>query len=308
MRKLPPLAAVRVFEAAARHGSFTRAADELGMTQAAVSYQIKLLEQRVGTPLFLRLARHVVLTEAGQQVAPVVSQALDALSTAFAAIHDGSEGVLTITALHTFASNWLAPRLGAFQLAHPNLAVRLDVSTRLVDFAREEVDVGIRGGQGNWPGLTSHLLYRSHFAPMCSPDLVERENIRTPSDLLRLPLLSSDDPWWVSWFELAGVDATGISARPGVRLDSQQIQGNAAMGGQGVAMLTPALWTAELGSGRLVQPFPLVGIDDGGTWLVYPEHKRRTQKVRAFREWLLAEIALLAASDTLGVFRTKADQ
>src|SRR5690606_17071216 len=139
---LPPLAAIRCFEAAARHQSFTRAARELGMTQAAVSYQIRILEDRLGGPLFLRGPRGVALTEAGRRLAPAVTEAFAALRAAFADLSEAAEGVLTVSAVNTFASNWLVPRLGAFQLAHPKIAVRLDVSGRLVDFAREEVDVG----------------------------------------------------------------------------------------------------------------------------------------------------------------------
>ena len=145
---LPPLAAIRVFEAAARHLSFTKAAAELGMTQAAVSYQIKLLEERVGTPLFLREGRQVVLTEAGRRLSVAATEAFDGLRAAFAAVHETSNAVLTLSASHALASTWLAPRLGAFQLAHPGLAVRLMASDRLTDFVREEVDAGLRSGHG----------------------------------------------------------------------------------------------------------------------------------------------------------------
>src|SRR3954447_10884840 len=138
MIDLPPLSAVRVFEAAARHLSFTKAAEELGMTQAAVSYQIKVLEERVGTPLFLRLPRKVALSETGQRLAPAANEAFELLRTAFTSARDKSQGVLSMTVVTTFATNWLVPRLGSFQYANPSLAVRLDTSTRLIDFSREE--------------------------------------------------------------------------------------------------------------------------------------------------------------------------
>src|SRR5262245_6297970 len=173
---LPPFPAIRCFEAAARRQSFTRAADELGMTQAAVSYQIKLLEERLGGPLFLRGARGVTLTETGRRLAPAVIDAFTALRTAFAATRDTAEGVLNISATTTFASNWLAQRLGSFQIAHPQIAVRLDVSGRLIDFSREEFDIAIRTrtGPGEWPGLTVHRLMEDEYTPMLSPALLAR--------------------------------------------------------------------------------------------------------------------------------------
>jgi LysR family transcriptional regulator, glycine cleavage system transcriptional activator len=291
MRKLPPLAAVRVFEAAARHRNFTKAAVELGMTQAAVSYQVKLLEERVGTPLFLRGPRNVELTDIGARIAPVATHALDMLGGAFDSARDDSEGVLAISSLHTFASNWLAPRLGGFQLAHPEVAVRLEISSHLVDFAREEIDVGLRGGSGDWPGLVAHHLMPWRFAPFASPALLERLELASPADLLRAPLISPDDAWWNCWFALAGVEAGDLAHRPAVRFDMQQLQGAAALNGHGVALLTPGLWGSDIAAGRLVAPFDIIGEEESGIWLVYPESKRRSPKVRAFRDWILTEMA-----------------
>ena len=297
---LPPLSAVRVFEAAARLGSFTRAAAELGMTQAAVSYQIKVLEERVGAPLFLRTPRHVVLTDAGRRLSPAVSAAFDALRAAFDAFRDEADGgVLTVSCIHTLAANWLAPRLGSFGAAHPGLSVQLNSDNRLADFAREELDVAVRSGRGDWPGLAAHALFPVRFTPLCSPDLQARLGpAEAPADLLGWPLLSSDDPWWVLWLRSAGVSIpAGLAARQGLRFDSQRMDGTAALAGQGLAILTPALWAEDLASGRLVQPFPLVADDGRHYWLVYPEARRGSRKIRLFRDWLLAEVRRCFSAD-----------
>lgn len=295
---MPPLAAVRAFEAAARHGSFTRAAVELGMTQAAVSYQIKNLEERMGTLLFARSARQVALTEVGRQLAAAVTEAFDSMRTAFASVRGEADGVLTVSAVQAFAANWLAPRLGGFQLAHPHLAVRLSATNQLTDFTGEPVDVAIRTGAGPWPGLVMHRLLRVQFTPLCSPALLHRQGpLERPADLLRLPLLSPGDIWWQQWLALAGVAATELSARAGIGLDSQAIEGRAALAGQGVAMLTPALWAEELRSGQLVQPFDLIGDNGHFYWLVYPPARRNVAKIRMWRDWLLAEIARSSGAD-----------
>ncbi|SNS62738.1 LysR family transcriptional regulator, glycine cleavage system transcriptional activator [Sphingomonas laterariae] len=300
---LPPLTAIRAFEAAARHESFTRAAEELGMTQAAVSYQIRLLEERLGARLFLREARRVVLTDVGRRLAPAVTGAFETLIAAFAHAREDLGGVLRISAVNSFAALWLAPRLGTFQMSQRDLAVSLDASNHIVDFAREEVDCAIRSGHGDWPGLARHFLFRIHFAPLCSPALLPAAgDALAPADLLRLPRLSPDDIWWTEWFASLGIDMAGAPARGSVRLDSQAIEGAAAIAGQGFAVLAPALWRNDLLSGRLVQPLPHIAFGTGNFWLVYPEYKRNTPKIRAFRDWLLGEIADHAATDTTGAF------
>ena len=288
---LPPLAAIRCFEAAARHGSFTRAAEELGMTQAAVSYQIKVLEDRLGGPLFLRGARGVSLTEAGKRLAPPVTEAFGQLRIAFESLRADGGGVLAITAVNTFATNWLVPRLGEFQIAHPGLAVRLDTSPKFADFAREDVDVGIRAGSGGWPGLAQHSLMPITYTPMLSPRLLERAGrLESPEDLLKLPLIDPQDVWWGDWFIAAGLPAPDLSRRTEMQVHAQNVAGNAALAGQGVAILTPAFFADELAAGRLVQPFPIVRESTQNYWLVYLEARRRSPKIRAFRDWLLAAI------------------
>ncbi|MDH6231187.1 LysR family glycine cleavage system transcriptional activator [Mesorhizobium soli] len=289
---LPPLPAVRAFEAAARHGSFTKAAEELGMTQAAVSYQIKVLEERVGAPLFLRKPRQVTLTEVGQRLAPAFTEAFSLIGEAYAQARSGAEGVLCVSTILTFASSWLARNLGAFQVQHPSLAVRVDTSSRLIDFAREDVDVAIRSGSGDWPGLARHFLFKTEFSPMLSPKLAASiGGLKEPADLLRLPILDPGDPWWREWFAAVGVPTDALAARPRSSMGAQAYEANAAMAGHGVAILTAAMFPNELADGRLIQPFDLVANDGNSYWLVYPEARRNVPKIRAFRDWLLAAFA-----------------
>jgi LysR family glycine cleavage system transcriptional activator len=304
MRRLPPLTAARVFEAAARHENFTRAAAELGMTQAAVSYQIRVLEERLGVPLFLRSKRRVTLSDAGRRAAPLVARAFDTLEDAFGAVVAEDEGVLAISTTQTFASNWIAPRLGAFQLARPELAVRLHTENRVIDFAREEIDVAIRStlGAPSWPGLRSHFLFRLHSTPIASAGFRDAHAIETPSDLLRVARLSPADEWWSFWFRAAGIEVPESERGGGIRFDAQAMEGQAALSGAGVSMLTPLFWRAELASGRLVQLFDLISFEGPGYWLVYPEHRRNQAKIRAFRDWMLAEIEAMRASEPAEIF------
>lgn len=293
MRHLPPLASVRVFEAAARHENFTKAATELGMTQAAVSYQIRLLEERVDTPLFRREKRRVMLTEQGRRLATEVGRAFDTMDGAFASLRAEDESALSITSSYTFANTWLAWRLGAFQMANPEMAVRMLTDDALADFASEEVDIGIRTGMGDWPGLCADLLFRINFTPMCSPEFLARHGgaALTPADLVTIPCIGPDDPWWPYWLREAGVEVPEDLSRRGIRLGFQANEGHAAMAGQGMAMLTPFFWRNDLAEGRLVRPFRQLSTRGWGYWLVYAEHRRNVPKIKRFREWLLAEVA-----------------
>ncbi|MBF9234569.1 transcriptional regulator GcvA [Microvirga alba] len=291
MPRLPPMSAVRVFEAAARHQSFTRAAEELGMTQAAVSYQIKMLEDRVGAPLFIRKPRQVVLTAKGRQLAPAVTEAFEALRTAFAEVDESVQSVLSIATFTTFASSWLVPRLGHFQEIHPSIAVQIAVSAQILDLNQDEFDVAIRTGKGDWPGMESQFLFPSLFTPVCSPKLLCQVDLREPADLLKLPIISPGDPWWRDWLAAAGVENVDLSDRPDHSLGAQQFEGMAAMAGQGVAMINPGFFRADLAAGRLIQPFDLILEADRSYWLVFPKARRRSPKVQAFRDWLLSEVA-----------------
>lgn len=288
MADLPPLAALRVFEAAARLGNFTRAAEELGMTQAAVSYQIKLLEERSGGPLFRRAARHVELTDLGRQLAPAVREAFELIRDAFAGVRAQAEGSLIISCVPTFATQWLARHLGTFQLLHPKLAVRIETSGQVVDFSQDTIDIGIRSGKGHWPGLTSHLLLPASFTPMLHPKLAASiGGLDEPADLLKLKIIDPSDPWWPLWFDAAGVPCTDLDTRTQTRLGAQILEANAAAAGQGVAILTPWFYRDEIERGRLYQPFPLTCDDGSGYWLCYSPARRNSPKIKAFRQWIL---------------------
>jgi LysR family transcriptional regulator, glycine cleavage system transcriptional activator len=288
LNPLPPLTSIRAFEAVARHLSFTRAADELGMTQAAVSYQIKLLEERIGTPLFVRRPRQIALTETGERLAPQVTNAFEMLRTAFADTRGRVDGTLSISSVPTFASHWLAQNLGLFQVAHPDLAVRVESSARVIDFGDGDFDMAIRGAVGLPPGLVGHLLLVADFAPMLSPKLAQTiGGISEPADLLKLPMVDADDPWFALWFETAGVAGYSIEKRPITRLGAQNLEAAAAIAGRGVAMLTPTFYADDIAAGRLIQPFDILASDGHGYYLVYPEARRNVPKIRAFRDWIM---------------------
>jgi LysR family glycine cleavage system transcriptional activator len=286
--RLPPLSAIRVFEAASRHLSFTKAAAELGMTQAAVSYQIKVLEEKVGQPLFLRKTRQVALTQAGAQFAPEVSEAFNKLGSAFETLSNDISGTLRVSIGPTFASNWLASRIGHFQIENPSLALRLEQSSKFVDFNRNPVDLAIRAGPGDWPGLACHKLFESNFTPMLSPTLAQSiGGVTTPSDILKLPLIDPTDPWWKIWFEAAGLDPTLLEGRTDSKMGTQSVEAQIAIAGGGVAILTPAFNRHELELKRLIQPFDIIGRTGSAYWLAYPEARRNVPKIRVFRDWIL---------------------
>lgn len=286
---LPPLSAVRAFEAAARHGSFTRAAAELGMTQAAVSYQIKLLEERLGLPLFQRQARRVVLTETGERLGMSVTDAFDGLRGAFAAVTETAEGVLSIQAMPTIAANWLAPRLGRFQCANPSLAIRLVPQAVQREPEVDDCDVVIRRGSGQWPGLEAHWLMTNEYTPLCGPGLFRGlGRAPEPSDLLAVPrfgCLSS----WASWFAAAGTPVVEGPNEVRIDLVVQQFEVTAALAGNGAVLASPALFRRELNQGVLVQPFDAMLRDGQDYWLTYPVRRRNSRKIRLFRDWLLKE-------------------
>jgi LysR family glycine cleavage system transcriptional activator len=289
-RRLPPLNALRAFEAAARHLSFTRAADELHVTQTAISHQIKALEERLGVRLFRRLPRGLLLTEEAQRYLPPVRDAFDRIAAATEQLAaGGAGGRLTVSVLPSFAAKWLVPRLGRFRATQPDLDLRISASSQLVDFARDDVDVAIRMGRGHYPGLRVDRLFGESMVPVCAPELLTGAHpLRRPEDLRHHVLLHDDDhTGWQLWLELAGV--AGVDPRRGPIFTDSAMVVQAAAEGQGVALARRVLAAGDLAAGRLVQPFEVSLPHDLAYYLVSPEATAEQPRIRAFRAWLLAE-------------------
>lgn len=296
MAETLPLQAVKVFDAVARHMNFTKAAEELNMTQSAVSYQVKLLEGFIGAPLFVRQARGVALSEHGQTVAPLVRRALNDLTQAFQSAKAETANLLVVSTMQTFASTWLAPRIGNFQMANPDIAVRLDVSNHLVDFERDRVDAGIRSGKGDWPGLECHLLGGGNFTAVCSPTYYERiGRPKSPADLTDCIFIGPRDEWWPIWFAAAGLKPPAALSRPGVDVETQQMAAVLAVAGHGLALVHPGFVTEEIKAGKLMQPFALTASTGFNYYLVYPQTNRLPRKTQLFRDWILAEAGQLSS-------------
>jgi LysR family glycine cleavage system transcriptional activator len=287
-----PLSAIRVFEAAARLLSFTGAARELGMTQAAVSWQVKALERRLDQPLFRRLPREVALTPAGERLARAAGEAMAALRTAVSDISDQGEGVLAITTMQTLAARWLAPRLGAFQISHPKIAVRVDTTSHVADLLRGEADVAIRTGGGVWPDMEAIALFPTGWTAVGPPSaMAALPPSPTPADLIGAPRVGLPEEW-AAWFEAAGVaEPLDGPAAERITADNQVLEVAAAEASNAFALASPILFAGDIASGRLVQPFPVTTLHPQSYWLVYPADRRRARKIAAFREWLLAAVA-----------------
>jgi len=286
-----PRIALRVFEVVARLENFTRAAEELGMTQTAVSYQIKLLEEYLGDAVFIRKPRALQLTETGLGLLPKVTEAFSLLSEAVATARGTADETLEIYSPPTFASHWLARHIGEFQLEHPHIAVRLVRDGAHAEYP-QPTDVAIRIGAHPWDGLICHPILRLTYAPMLNPQLAESVGgISHPADLMKPPWISNGKGLWNDWFRAAGLDPAGIRQ---MQLDADgalDLEANAAVAGHGVAMLSPFLFKAELASGRLVQPFDLALSDSKTYWLCYPPARKNAAKVKAFTAWIQAAVA-----------------
>lgn len=292
MRRLPALNALKAFEAAARHESFTKAAHELNVTQGAVSHQVKALEAELGLRLFDRERQRLVITEAGRTYLEVVRDAFDRIANGTERLLQRQRsGVLTVSTSPNFAAKWLVHRLGRFAESNPGVDLRIGATMQHVDFAREEVDVAIRHGDGRWPGLHVTRLGVEELFPVCSPALLKGRNaLRMPADLARHPLLHLGDPLdWSKWLEAAGVSHSAMSRGPVFSQSSFAI--DAAIDGQGVALARTALCASDLLAGRLVRPFDLVLKVPYAYWIVCPKVSADLPKIVTFRDWLLSEAA-----------------
>jgi LysR family glycine cleavage system transcriptional activator len=296
-RRLPPLNALRAFEAAARHLNFSRAADELSVTPGAVSQQIQNLEDYVGASLFRRTPKGLLLTDAAQAALPALREAFDRLAEAASLLTAAVDGRrLTLTAAPSFAAKWLVPRLGRFEEAHPLVDVWLSADMDLVDFAAGEVDLAIRYGAGPYPGLEAIRLMHETVIPVMSPDLMAANPVNEPADLARHVLLhdgspDADDscPDWLMWLAARGVK--GVDGNRGPRFNQSSLVIEAAAGGRGVALAKRTLAQDDLDAGRLVVPMPIATSVDFAYYVVHPKAKGRLPQVKAFVSWIAGEAA-----------------
>jgi LysR family glycine cleavage system transcriptional activator len=292
LRRLPLLNALKSFEAAARHESFTRAAEELHVTQGAVSHQVKALEQELGIKLFNREHQRLATTEAGREYLAVVRDAFDRIALGTERLlQRQSSAALTISISPDFAAKWLVHRLGRFSQAHPDVDLKVSAAMHHVDFAREDVDLAVRHGDGSWTGLHVERLCAEQLFPVCSPSLMRgRQRLANPADVLKFPLLhlaSRKD--WAAWLDMVGVpDATGTY---GPVMSHASLLIDAAAAGQGIALARTTLAAWDLLNGRLVRPFPDVLRLPKSYWIVCPKATAMLPKVKRAREWLLAEAA-----------------
>ncbi|TAN50566.1 MAG: transcriptional regulator GcvA [Rhodospirillales bacterium] len=292
MSRMPPLTSLRAFEAAARHLSFTRAAQELHVTQAAVSHQVKTLEDFLGQPLFLRLTRALELTPAGEGLAPVLKEAFESIERATRRLMEDQDrqGVLNVSVSPTILSRWLIPRLSSWQEAHPEIELRLVSTPKLADFVRDGVDVAIRHGRGVWTGLAAHRLFQAKSVPVCSPELLAGPiPLNKPEDLARHTLLHDlvEPDGWRIWLTAAGVKE--IDPERGMRLGTGVDALEAAIAGAGVALARRVIVRRDVEAGRLAIPFEVPMPKDFAFYVVYPEGSAKRPKVKAFLDWALAE-------------------
>lgn len=293
-RRLPPLAALRAFEAAGRHANFVRAAAELSITPAAVSQQVRSLEDFLGIRLFTRRARGVELTAAGAEYARSLGLLLDQLALATERARRTEEPRrLTIATTPSFAARWLMPRLTGFLELHPEFDVRLSTSNAIADFARQDIDVAVRYGSGRWPGVKAHLLLTAELFPVCSLSFrLGSKPLRVPDDLRPRALLRLAIDDWPKWLQAAGI---GGRRAEGPQFSDVGLLTQAAVAGQGVALGQSVVVADDLAAGRLIEPFKLRIPSGLAYYLVAPPEMFQSRKVAAFHRWLRQEISPAAA-------------
>ncbi|MBJ2118651.1 MULTISPECIES: transcriptional regulator GcvA [Proteus] len=292
-KRLPPLNALRVFDSAARHLSFTKAAEELFVTQAAVSHQIKTLEEFLGLKLFRRRNRSLLLTEEGQSYYLDIKEIFSSINEATRKLLARSaKGALTVSLSPSFAIQWLVPRLSGFNQAYPGIDVRIQAVDREEDKLADDVDVAIFYGRGNWTGLRTDRLYAEYLIPVCAPSLLTGEKpLKTPSDLIYHTLLhdTSRRDWQSYVRQLEIQNQINVQQGPIFSHSSMVIQ--AAVHGQGVALVNNVMARSEIESGRLVRPFPDVLVSKNAFYLVCQDSQAELGKIAAFRQWILSQAA-----------------
>jgi len=297
--RLPALNALRAFEASARHLSFKKAAHELNVTPAAISQQVRGLEQQLGIVLFHRRVRALELTDAGRASLPHLSDGFERLLEGVRAMRSSEQlDVLTVSVPPSFGARWLVPRLERLRVAHPEFEVRIDAKEAMANFTSDGVDVAIRYGRGSYPPAIAECLMGVIVFPVCSPVLLTKQaRPLKPSDLADWTLLHSSwtegedpEPGWRMWLKAAG--ASAVNPDPGPRFSNDAMLVEAALSAQGVALVSGALVKSELETGRLVRPFPPAAFENTEFCyhVVYPDRHRSTAKVQAFRDWLFEEI------------------
>lgn len=296
--KLPPLNGLRAFEAAARHLSFTRAAEELCVTQGAISRHILILEEILGLQLFLRQHRHIELTPEGARYLTSVRNAFEELHEATQQLASSSApNTLNIKLLGTFAQRWLMPRLGEFNTQHPDITVRVTVSHYFANYGEQDIDASVEYGAGNWTGLVSERLYGEVIVPVCSPRLASGlPPPRRAEELSRHVFLHSihRPDFWRQWLTDAGV--ANVPIEGGLRFENSALVYQAAREGLGIAIAHVAFVEDDLASGRLIIPINRPIANPVGYYLVYPANKLKQKKLAAFRKWILAAAAVTEAS------------
>ena len=286
-RRTIPLETLRFFDAAARHLNFTRAGEELFVTHGAVSQRMKALEEHVGVTLFKRDGRAMRLTKPGQELRVRISAALNDIGRAIEFVRGGDDRTLTVSVLPAFATRWLIPRLSRFNALHPDVDINIRASQSLIDFDRDGVDLAVRFGAGNWPGLHSEKLLEEELFPVHAPSLKAAARLSEPRQLLDLPLLHDERQPWSIWFNSIGIDPPRSLSGP-IYSDANLLM-EAALAGHGIALARTSFVAPDLDSGRLVRPFNQSAKTKFSHYVVYPIRSEGQEKIARFKEWILGE-------------------
>jgi LysR family transcriptional regulator, glycine cleavage system transcriptional activator len=287
--RFPSLASIRAFEAAARLGSFAKAAQELETSAASVSYHVRQLERQIGVALFLRHPHRVELTPSGKLIAEEAMSAFAALRASFIRAVDLDQSRLSLTALPTFGTSWLTPRIAGFRARQPKIHVDLDLSAEAQDLTAGRFDAAVRNGHGRWPGLRTIKLLPSICMPLCSPKLRKAAGALTdPRKANDVPLIGRAD-WWALWFRAVGGKDVSLKGRIHSHLSTEYLDAKEAIAGHGITIGSPILFRDDIDAGRLVPAHDLVVGDGRVFWFTYPVARQDSRKVTAFRDWIADE-------------------